>query len=150
MARKQLSPDDESRLIEDAEAARDGSSKLLPSPLRKAPGGSVVLSVRLPMERAMALRQLAAERGESMSELMDAAVDALLVARGPVVYMSKNLSRVALAGLGTRVDWGRDTDWATELKVYSSYSEGKGLTTLSPSPSGGARGSETGPLPRGS
>jgi hypothetical protein len=84
MARR-MTVAEEMQAIEDATAVRDAATDPTPASLDVAPS-SVVLSVRVSDAQARALRQIAAERGESLSALLTNAVDRLLAPDGPDLF----------------------------------------------------------------
>ncbi len=107
MARRRLTDEEEQRLAQQAEAERDDpQNEWVSSPVRVSPGASVVLSVRLPIDRAQALRAAAADRKMSLSELLDEAVASLLAGGGPRLVASENITRLwVYGGLGPGVSW---------------------------------------------
>jgi hypothetical protein len=86
MARRELSREEEAEMIAEAERASDDlDTDLQVVPAGKMPS-SVVLSVRLPLSTARALRAMAAEQGVSLSDLLNAAVTQFISApfRSPI------------------------------------------------------------------
>jgi hypothetical protein len=97
MARRKLTGAEEARMVAEAERSRDDESTTLRRvDVRVGAGASGVLSVRLPIEQIRALRQKAAQRGESLSDLLQEAVNRLLGTSGPEVSMSQSLDRVVV------------------------------------------------------
>ena len=94
VARRTLAPDAEARLIAEAEASRDDdATTLVRSETRVASDFSAVLSVRLPAEHIRAIRELARERNQSLSELIQAAVVGLISAPRPSVEVGGSTRR---------------------------------------------------------
>lgn len=91
-----LSREEERQLISDAEAARDDPA-VVPEPVEATPAqnATIVLSVRLPAERARQFREAAAARQLSLSELLDRAVETVSLA-DPRVAASESTKRLVL------------------------------------------------------
>ena len=101
MASKRLTPEAEAQLIADAEANRDDeTSTLTKTTGRVAPDASAVLSVRMPIEQVRTLRNVARERNQTLSELVQAAVIGLIAAPQPQVEISEAVSRCIVYSSG--------------------------------------------------
>lgn len=101
MARRRLAPDEEARLIQEAEAQREGEEALPPArPIDRGTNPSVVLSVRIPVTEMERLRRMSRSRGLSLSALVQDAIDALLSESGPRISSSPARTlRLALPSL---------------------------------------------------
>lgn len=101
MAGRRLTPDEETRLIQEAESQRAGVEALPPARrIDKGASPSVVLSVRIPVTEMERLRRLSRTRGLSLSALVQEAIDALLSDSGPRISSSPARTlRIAASGL---------------------------------------------------
>ncbi len=108
MARKKMTEDEERQAIADAVQARDDDT--IPAPVELKPGdGSVVLSVRLPIEKARALRAIAADRKQSLSAVLVDAVQAAISMGGPQIAVGDQATRFRVSG--ATFDFGET--WST-------------------------------------
>lgn len=95
MARRKLTASAEARMVASAEADRDDPGRVLRrSEVRVSNEASGVLSVRLPLEQIRVLRQEAAKRSVSLSDLLQEAVNRFLGSPGGEVSTSRSLQRV--------------------------------------------------------
>lgn len=95
MARRRLTEAEEARMVGAAERSRDDEDAAVRQvDVRIAADASGVLSVRLRIEQIRTLRQIAAQRGESLSDLLQEAVNQLIGTCGPEVSTSRSLTRM--------------------------------------------------------
>ena len=82
MAYTKLSSEDEARLIEDAEWARDhGSSEPIDADVQPDRAGTV-LSIHMDPRRISALSKLAKKQGRSMDDVLSCALDEYIASQG--------------------------------------------------------------------
>lgn len=101
MARRRITTREEAQLREAALAARDDPGAVLErveAQTRKS--GTVVLSVRLPLEDAKRLRELAAARKESLSTLLTEAVESLVAGSHSRLSMTRGSQMIVYSGMG--------------------------------------------------
>ena len=125
MVARRLTKRQEAALVDDVERARanpaDEWDLSRPLAVTRGPSPTAVLSVRVPIEQLRDIRRIAAQRGVSVSELLQTAVT------------------VAVGMGGPRVDW---SGWLLRLsgepETSKSYPDAGELTwTLAPSPAVG-------------
>lgn len=91
MARKKLTPEEESKLAAEAEQSREDDASwdyARARPVRRGGSPSAVLSVRVSIDQLRDLRKLAAVEGISLSELLKDAVASYVASAGPQVSSS--------------------------------------------------------------
>jgi hypothetical protein len=95
MARRRLTEAEEARMVAAAERSRDDKDTAVRKvDVRVAADASGVLSVRLRIEQIRTLRQIAAQRGESLSDLLQEAVTQMIGTCGLDVSTSQSLNRI--------------------------------------------------------
>lgn len=127
MARRELSPEDEDRLIAEVENRESGEGIWdfqHPKRIDRGPNATAVLSARVPFVYAQMLRNIAAQRRTSLSDVVKEALEAYAVSVGPHVS-DAGPRRLVLFGVepssaetcqaeGQRfIDEGTSTDKAT-------------------------------------
>jgi hypothetical protein len=88
MARRELSPEDEERLVAEIESRQPGEGAWdfsHPKRLDRGTSPTMVLSARVPFEYAKALRDIAAERHVTLSDVVKEALEAYAASHGPSV-----------------------------------------------------------------
>jgi hypothetical protein len=119
LGRRELTPEEESRLAAEAESRRgDAEEWDFARPAKIDRGGSptAVLSVRVPLSQMKELRRLAGQQGISLSRLLQSAIDCYVARPRAVQLRFAQVERFFAFNVGP--DW-TDTDVRTPSSRFS-------------------------------